>query len=104
MSWLPGTYPVAVFGVPLDQVADGDDKLRLKQVEPFDGLREDPGPMAPGTVAGDGELELAGVVVERQRRGRVAFLAREVELGPRRPGIRPGHRGAQHGRGQQPQG
>ena len=52
--------------VALDQVADGEDELRLQEVELLDGLREDAGAVAAGAVADDGEVEVGGVVVQPQ--------------------------------------
>src|SRR5439155_18533092 len=84
-----------VFGVALDEVAHADDELRLEQVELLDGAGKDPGAMAPGPVADDGELELGGVVVEPQVGDGVALLALEVEFGPGGAAGGPGRRDQQ---------
>src|SRR5262249_3632601 len=60
-----------------------------------DRPREDPRPVAAGTVADDGKLEVAGVVVQSQVADRVPVFPLEIELRPRRPGPRPG-RGSAH--------
>src|SRR5207244_3970315 len=75
--------------VALDEVADGEDELRLQQVELVDGLRKNLRPVPAGAVADDGKAE--DLVVERLGRprlrpGRVELDFAEGGGGPRGPG------------------
>jgi hypothetical protein len=69
--------------VAFDQVAHGEDELGLEQVQLLDGEGKDPGPVAAGPVADDGELEVGGVVVKAEVVPGVGGFLVDLQVGRR---------------------
>ncbi len=73
--------PVAVGGVPFDQIADRQDKLRLQEVDLFDRPRKNLLAMPAGPIANDDELKVVGRVIELEVAPRVAIFRLDAEIG-----------------------
>ena len=84
-----GGQAVGVLGVAFDEIADGEDELRLEEVQLLDGLGKDSRTMAAGAIADDGKAKLTGFVVQPQIGPGIAFLHLDLKSVPEAaPGCR----------------